>query len=307
MKTYTRREATKSMACFALGATFSPSLASLWDGKMTMRKIPSSGQLLPIVGLGTWQSFDAGNDGPKRAQLSEVLLKMKAKGGQLIDSSPMYGSSEKVVGDLTSKLGIQDSFFYATKVWTSGKQLGIDQMARSMGKMKRNKMDLIQIHNLVDWRTHIKTLRTMKENGKIKYWGITHYTDSSHKTLAGIIQGEKPDFAQFNYSINQRSAEKSLLGIARDQGTAVIINRPYDGGSLFRKTSGKPVPEWCGEMGIHSWGQYFLKYILAHEAVNCAIPGTSKPKHVVDNMMAGHGRFPSDKERKKMLDHLQSL
>lgn len=307
MKTYTRREATKAMGSITLATAFLPAWPSLKNEEMNTRKIPSSGQLLPVVGLGTWQSFDVGNNAKDRTRLSEVLTEMKAKGGQVIDSSPMYGSSERVVGDLTSTLDIQDDFFYATKVWTSGKQAGIDQMASSMKKMKREQMDLMQIHNLVDWQTHLKTLRAMKENGKIKYWGITHYTDASHKALAQIIKDEKPDFVQFNYSINRRNAEKGLLQTAQEQGTAVILNRPFDGGSLFRSTRGKALPGWCGEMGIKSWAQYFLKYILADGAVNCAIPGTSKPHHLVDNMMAGYGRFPEEKERKKMLDHLKSI
>ncbi len=306
-KTYTRRQVSKSMACIALGTAFIPFLESIKDQQMTTREIPSSGRQLPVVGLGTWQSFDVGNDVSARAQLSEVLKKMKVKGGQVIDSSPMYGSSEQVVGDLTSKLGIQDDFFYATKVWTSGKQAGIQQMASSMQKMKRKKIDLMQIHNLVDWQTHLKTLRAMKENEKIEYWGITHYINASHKSLMQIIKDEKPDFVQFNYSINERNAEKGLLDTAMDQGTAVILNRPFDGGNLFRLTRGKALPEWCEELDIRSWAQYFLKYLLAEKAVNCVIPGTSKPHHLVDNMMAGYGRFPSEKERIKMLDHLNTL
>lgn len=304
---YTRRQASKSLALFALGSAFTPYLETLMEQQMTSRKIPSTGQLLPVVGLGTWQSFDVGNDASARAQLSEVLTKMKDKGGQVIDSSPMYGSSEKVVGDLTSKLGIQDHFFYATKVWTSGKQAGIQQMARSMQKMKREKIDLMQIHNLVDWKTHLKTLRAMKENGKIKYWGITHYTDASHKKLIQVIKEEKPDFVQFNYSINERNAENGLLETAKDQGTAVILNRPFDGGNLFRLTRGKALPAWCEELDIKSWAQYFLKYLLAEKAVNCVIPGTSKPHHLVDNMMAGYGRFPEQIERIKMRDYLKTI
>ncbi len=306
-KTYTRRQASKSIAYIALGTALMPYLESINNQQMTTRKIPSSGRQLPVVGLGTWQTFDVGKDDTARARLTEVLNKMKAKGGQVIDSSPMYGSSEQVVGDLTSKLGIQDHFFYATKVWTSGKQAGIHQMESSMQKMKRKKIDLMQIHNLVDWQTHLKTLRAMKENGKIAYWGITHYTDAAHKTLKQIIKEEKPDFVQFNYSINERNAEKGLLETAMDQGTAVILNRPFDGGSLFRLTRGKALPEWCEELEIRSWAQYFLKYLLAEKAVNCVIPGTSKPHHLVDNMMAGYGRFPSEKERIKMLEHLNTL
>lgn len=262
---------------------------------------------MPLVGLGTWQSFDVGKDQEQRKQLTEVLLKMKEKGGRLIDSSPMYGSSEQVVGDLSAQANIQEAFFYATKVWTSGKEAGREQIARSMQRMKRRQMDLVQIHNLIDWKTHLATLKEMKAQGKIRYWGITHYTDSSHASLAKIIKGEKPDFAQFNYSITGRHADHFLFKTAKDNGTAVIINRPFEGGSLFRKTKGKTLPPWCEDLEIASWAQYFLKYILAEEAVNCVIPGTSKPHHVIDNMMAGYGRLPSSTERKKMLNYLTAL
>ncbi|MGB5819613.1 MAG: aldo/keto reductase [Saonia sp.] len=307
MKKYSRRDVTKMMACFSAGAVVSPTLLSFQEGSMIRRKIPSSGESLPVVGLGTWQSFDVGNDLSSRITLKKVLTHMKAYGGKCIDSSPMYGSSEEVVGDLTSELQIQDNFFYATKVWTSGKQSGIDQMHTSMERMNRKRMDLMQIHNLVDWKTHSKTLRDWKERGKISYWGITHYTNSSHDTLAKIIKSEKPDFVQFNYSINQRNAEKSLLRVAKENKTAVLINRPYDGGSLFSSTRGKELPDWCKDLKISSWGQFFLKYILSNDAVNCVIPGTSKPHHMIDNMKAGMGVLPTETIKKKMIRYLEDL
>lgn len=307
MKKYSRRTASKMIAGLSAGTIISPWLFSFDIGSIAKRPIPSSGALLPIVGLGTWQSFDVGQNTKARARLQEVLTQMKAMGGKMIDSSPMYGSSEQVVGDLTRKLNIQDHFFYATKVWTSGRQAGIDQMRSSMRKMKRTQMDLMQVHNLVDWRTHLRTLKAWKEKGTIRYWGITHYTNASHERLANIIKTEKPDFAQFNYSINQRNAEKRLLGTAKEHGTAVIINRPYDGGSLFGKVRGKELPSWCKELEIASWGQYFLKYILANDAVNCAIPGTSKPHHLIDNMKAGFGPLPNEAERRKMIGYLKTL
>ncbi|WP_411032109.1 aldo/keto reductase [Spongiimicrobium sp. 3-5] len=307
MKKYSRREASKLMLCASAGTIMSPSLMSYAEDGLKKRKIPSSGELLPIVGLGTWQSFDVGSDQTARARLKEVLTCMKDYGGTCIDSSPMYGSSERVVGDLTKALGMQDHFFYATKVWTSGRQSGIDQMQRSMHNMGRSQMDLMQIHNLIDWKEHIKTLKDWKERKKIRYWGITHYTNSSHETLAKLIQNEKPDFVQFNYSINQRNAEKRLLGTAHDHGVAVIINRPYAGGSLFRKTRGKSLPPWCKEQEINSWGQFFLKYILAHSAVNLVIPGTSKPHHMVDNLKAGIGRLPDKETKAKMVSLLADM
>lgn len=198
-------------------------------------------------------------------------------------------------------------FCYATKVWTSGRRSGIDQMNRSMDRMGRNVMDLIQVHNLVDWRTHLKTLHSWKGQGKVRYTGVTHYTVSSHSRLEQIVSSEDIDFVQFNYSIRVRNAEHSLLDAARDNGVAVIINRPYEGGSLFRLVRGKSLPEWASEYDIDSWGQFFLKYILSHPAVTCVIPGTSDPDHLVDNMGAGYGRLPDEAGRKKMVRFIEHL
>ena len=304
---FNRREALQLLGCATAGAFLMPSLMAFKTNAMMKRKIPVSGEELPIVGLGTWQTFDVGANEEQRLQLVEVLKEMKKLGGRMIDSSPMYGTSEKVVGDLCTQLNIQDSFFYATKVWTNGQQAGIDQMNTSFKKMQRQQMDLMQIHNLVDWETHIKTLRDWKSEGKIRYWGFTHYTDASHDELAKLIKQEQPDFVQFNYNINDRHAENRLLDTAKDHGVAVIINQPFDSGNLFRKIRGKQLPEWCKDIDIKSWGQYFLKYILGHEAVNCVIPGTSQVKHLIDNMGAGYGRLPDANERKKMMEHLQTI
>ncbi len=304
----TRRNALNLIGISGLACVANPSLVlSNFEKIMLSRKIPSSREMLPIVGLGTWIQFDVGSSKSDRDPLKQVLLKMIEKGGKLIDSSPMYGSAEKVVGDLTEELKIRDKFFYATKVWISGKERGINQMRSSMSKMKRRKMDLMQIHNLVDLQTHLNTLREWKEQGRIKYLGVTHYTDSSHERLRRIIETENIDFVQFNYSITSRNAEKSLLFTARDNGVAVIINRPYEGGSLFAKTKGKDLPPWAKESDINSWGQFFLKFILGHEAVNCVIPGTSKPHHLVDNMQAGFGEIPNQQTRNKMLRYFMQL
>lgn len=305
---YTKREVLKLLSLGGLNAIIIPSLMSFGkEETMIRREIPSSGEKLPVVGLGTWQTFDVGNSQEKKKILKQVLIEMNKHGGRFIDSSPMYRSSESVVGDLTKSLDSRNEFFYATKVWTSGKESGINQMRQSLTKMQREKMDLIQIHNLTDWRTHVKTLREWKEIGLIRYWGITHYVDSAHERLEDIIKSDSPDFVQFNYSITSRNAEKSLFETARRNKTTIIINQPFNSGSLFKSVSGKDLPTWCKDYGIESWGQYFLKFILSNELVNCVIPGTSKPHHVIDNMMAGYGKFPDKQARKKMLDYIKTI
>ncbi|MGG9964016.1 aldo/keto reductase [Ferruginibacter sp. SUN106] len=272
---------------------------------MIKRIIPSSGEALPVIGLGTWQTFDVtGNAYPG---LKEVLTKMHTAGGTLIDSSPMYGRSENAIGDICSAMPAADDFFYATKVWTTGLQQGIEQMESSMQKMQRTRMDLMQIHNLTDWKTHLPQLRRWKESGKIRYIGITHYTDASHEELEKIITAEKLDFVQFNYSITARNAEKRLLNVAAANGVATLINRPFGEGKLFGAVNGKPLPAWAKEIGIESWAAFFLKYIIAHPAVTCVIPATGNPAHVMDNLKAGEGILPDDGTRKKLIDWLANV
>jgi len=308
MKTLSRRELLKMSASLGLGAFFSPFLSILEHNRqMLKRAIPSSGEMIPAVGLGTWIQFDVGSSDSERDPLRKVLELMVKQGGKVIDSSPMYGNAEEVVGDLTVDIGHPDHFFYATKVWTRGRESGINQMNASMRKMRRETMDLIQVHNLVDWQTHLATLDEWKEEGKIRYKGVTHYTDASHDDLEEIIRGRDIDFVQFNYSIRERNAEKSLLDAAMDNDVAVLINQPYGGGSLFQAVSGKALPGWASEYDISSWGQFFLKYILSHPAVTCVIPGTSDPEHLVDNMGAGYGKMPDEKTRKEMLRYFNNL
>ncbi len=265
------------------------------------RKIPSTGEMLPIVGVGTWQTFDVGTSPAERSPLKEVLKTLLEKGGTVIDSSPMYGRSEGVVGELSTELGINEKLFVATKVWTSGRQSGIDQMNRSFSLLRRETIDLMQIHNLVDWRTHLATLRSWKTDGKIRYLGITHYTESSYDNIEQILKTEKLDFLQINYSIVSRKAQERILPLAQDEGVAVIINQPYEGGSLFRSIRDKELPEYAKEFDCNSWGQFFLKFILSHPAVTCVIPGTDNPSHMIDNMGAGFGKLPDQEMRKKMI------
>jgi diketogulonate reductase-like aldo/keto reductase len=273
---------------------------------MIERTIPSTGEKLPVIGLGTWQTFDVG-DRSLYPELEKVLSVMQQSGGTMIDSSPMYGRSEKVIGEITSTMQNGNDFFYATKVWTTGEAEGISQMENSMALMKRNCMDLMQIHNLVDWQTHLRTLRRWKEEGRIRYIGITHYKDEMHEELEKALRAEKFDFVQFNYSILARHAEKRLLAVSNDLGVATIINRPFGEGKWFARVKHQPLPVWANNFGIHSWAQYFLIYILSRSETTCVIPATRSPLHVVDNMMAGTAELPNEAARKKMVEYINQL
>jgi diketogulonate reductase-like aldo/keto reductase len=272
---------------------------------MIERKIPSSGETLPVIGLGTWQSFDVSSTANVEP-LSDVLATMSRAGGKLIDSSPMYGRSETIIGILTDKAP-SDQFFYATKVWTTGKEEGIRQMESSFSKFRRPVIDLMQIHNLVDWKTHLHTLLRWKEEGRIRYVGITHYMDSMHDELAKIIRSEKIDFVQFNYSIFHRHAEANLLKTAEAHGVATLINRPFSEGKLFEKMKEKQLPMWAKEFELHSWSQFFLKFIISHPAVTCVIPATSNPAHAEDNLKAGTGPLPDGKQRQRMVEFVEGV
>lgn len=315
MKTLSRKEFLQFSAAATaalllpipkLAAMDNPSIPFNMSNILT-RPIPKCPQeRIPIVGMGTWQTFDVGESVEARKNMKKVLAAFVEMGGTVLDSSPMYGSSEKVLGDLAAELGVLQNLFMATKVWTTGKNEGVDQMKSSIQKMQSKPMDLMQVHNLLDFKTHIKTLRQWKEEGKIRYLGITHYTDSYHDDLVRIIEKEPLDFVQFNYSILSRHAEKELLLAAQANGVATLINRPYEGGSLFRNVKGKDLPEWTKEYNINSWGQFFLKFILSHPAVTCVIPATSKEHHLRDNMGAAFGEMPDEKAREKMAEVLMS-
>ena len=309
MKNQLSRREALSHICALTSAVALNSSGVLANNQQTMlqREIPSTKESLPVVGLGSWIQFDVGKSETERQGLVQVLKSMNRLGGKLIDSSPMYGRAEEVIGDLTASSGYAGKFFYATKVWTTGRQAGIDQMNDSFRKMKRQKMDLMQVHNLQDWQTHIKTLKDWKEQGKIRYVGITHYTASAHDELERIVKSGVVDFVQFNYSIKVRNAEKSLLKAAKDHGVAVIINEPFDSGNLFKLVKGKNLPTWATDYDIKSWAQFFLKYILANAAVNCVIPGTSDDKHLIDNMGAGFGRLPDQAGLQKMIKFVEAF
>jgi len=271
------------------------------DAELLKRTIPSSNEKIPAVGLGTWQTFDATESESERAPLRQVLTTLVENGGSVIDSSPMYGNSERVVGDLSTALEINNKLFVATKVWTTGKEAGIRQMNDSFALLKRKKIDLMQIHNLVDWEVHYKTLRQWKDEGKIRYIGITHYTEGAYGSIEQILKSTPLDFLQINYSLLSRKAEERLFPLAQDRKVAVIINQPFEEGALFSRVKGKTLPAWAKEFDCNSWGQFFLKFILAQPAVTCVIPGTSKPHHMLDNLHAGVGKLPSENQRAQML------
>lgn len=278
------------------------------QAQLILRRIPSSGESLPAIGLGTSGPFEVGSDESARAPLREVLKEFFNAGASLIDTSPMYSTAEAVLGDLLTPAQ-QDKAFIATKVWTPGsggaaEQKGVEQMLRSMSLLKRKRVELMQVHNLVDLEAHLRTLRRWKAEGRIRYIGVTHYTTSSYPDLIAIIQREKPDFVQFNYSAGTREAEKKLLPLCADAGVAVIINRAFEDGRLFDLVRTKPLPPWAAEFGARSWAQVFLKFVLAHPAVTCVIPATGKVRNVIDNLAAGFGPLPDAKHRAEIVKAL---
>jgi diketogulonate reductase-like aldo/keto reductase len=259
------------------------------DDPMLTRIIPSSGEPLPVIGVGTYRGFDVGSNAKERAALDGVLRTLFSLGGSVLDSSPMYGRAEGVAGDLLAAQRSCKNAFVATKVWTEGRSAGIDQMNRSMKLLQCRQIDLMQIHNLVDWRTHLATLRAWKEEGRIRYLGITHYSSSAYGQMEKIMQAEALDFVQLNYSLDDREAEQRLLPLAAERGMAVLVNLPFGQGSLLRALRGRPVPPWMREVGCETWSQVLLKFTLAHKAVTCVIPGTGNAQHMAENCRAGDG------------------
>jgi aryl-alcohol dehydrogenase-like predicted oxidoreductase len=271
------------------------------------RRVPKTGEAIPAVGLGTWQVFDVASDAKEKAQAEETLKVFVELRGRVIDSSPMYGSSESVTGELAATLGVKAKLFVATKVWTSGRQAGIRQMEESMRKLRVERLDLMQVHNLMDAPTHLATLREWKTAGRVRYLGVTHYHAGAHADLEKIIRPGDIDFVQVNYSLAEPEAGRRLLAAAADGGTAVIVNRPFAEGAMFRRVRDKPLPAWAREIGCASWAQFFLKWILGHPAVTCAIPGTRNPKHVADNLGAASGPLPDEAMRRRMSVYFESL
>jgi aryl-alcohol dehydrogenase-like predicted oxidoreductase len=275
----------------------SPGNARMQMDALMTRKIPSSGEALPAIGLGTWRTFDVGAADAERAPLREVLRRFFAQGARVIDSSPMYGRAESVVGDLLRGTPDHARAFVATKVWTEGKEAGVAQMEESERRMG-GRIDLMQVHNLLDWKTHLPTLRAWKAAGRIRYIGVTHYSLSAFDELEAILRGERVDFVQLPYSAGVREAEKRLLPAARDTGTAVLVMRPLESGALVSSAKGRPLPAYARELGATSWPQLLLKFILAHPAVTAAIPATANPAHLDDDLAAARGPLPDEAQRK---------
>ena len=300
---FTRRDATRLIGAAAAGTMLPIGLATTQaatgSSSMLARTIPSSGEKLPVIGLGSWSTFDVMGNAELKP-LEEVLSLFVKHGGKVIDSSPMYGRAEEVIGDLAMNLRLRDSLFLATKVWTTGKQAGEQMMDRSLKRFHTRRLDLIQVHNLVDVDTQLASLRQWKADGRVRYIGITHSEARGFAEVERIMRTYKPDFVQINYSLLERGAAQRILPLAQELRMAAIINRPFGGGNVFRYISGKPLPDWTKEFDCHSWAQFLLKWIIANPAVTCVIPATNNPQHLEDNMGAGRGRLPDAKTRKRM-------
>jgi diketogulonate reductase-like aldo/keto reductase len=268
---------------------------------MNKRPVPATGEMLPVVGCGTYRTFDVGDDPKARAGLADVLRVLFDAGGSVIDSSPMYGSSEAVVGAVLPQVSGHERAFVATKVWTQGREAGIAQMEESMRLLQQSRIDLMQIHNLVDWRTQLATLHDWKARGRIRYIGVTHYTSSAFPEVEAVMRSETLDFIQINYAADDRSAEERILPLARERGIAVIVNQPFGGGGLIGRLKDTPVPSWATQIGCTSWAQLLLKFVLAHPAVTCVIPGTGRKQYMVDNVQAGFGTYPDEAMLKQIV------
>lgn len=300
--TMTRRRATQIIGGASAGLAFGAISLRAAESALIQRAIPSTGEKLPVIGMGTSRTFDVGPG--ERKALADVLQAFARGGARLVDSSPMYGRAEEVVGDLANQLNLRDSLFLATKVWTHGREAGLRSLERSLQLLRTSKIDLVQIHNLVDTETQLATLRAWKEQGKIRYLGVTHYDESAFPELEKVLRQEKLDFVQFNYSIGERAAEQTILPLAQEKGVATLINRPFARGDLLRRVKDRPLPDFARDFDCTSWAQFLLKWIVAHPAVTCVIPATSNPSHLADNLAGGRGRLPGAEMRARMIEAL---
>jgi diketogulonate reductase-like aldo/keto reductase len=297
-----RRRAAKLIGATAAGAFLPLGASRIYAAEQSqlMRAIPSTGEKLPVIGLGSAVTFDVRPGSAEAKPLADVFTLFAKHGGKVVDSSPMYGYAEEVIGDLAAKSHLRNSLFIATKVWTNGKEQGIAQMQRSLELFHTKTIDLMQVHNLADVETQMASLREWKSKGRIRYTGITYSEDRGFGEVERIMRLQKPDFVQINYSLVDRGAAQRILPLAQELRMAVIVNRPFGGGGIFKVISAKPLPPWTAEFDCHSWSQFLLKWILSHPAVTCVIPATNNPQHLEDNMAAGVGRLPDAKTRQRM-------
>lgn len=301
-RNWNRREVLAAAAAVGL----LPEYGSSTERSMITRPVPSSGEQIPVIGLGTYNVFDVESSVEAIATRANIVEMLAGKGGSVIDTSPMYNRAEKVVGDIVAAGDIRPALFLATKVWTNGRDAGIAQMQRSADLMHADVIDLMQVHNLRDTDIHMTTIRDWQEQGRIRYSGLTHYRADALDALEAAMKKYQPDFIQINYSLGEREADKRLLPLAADRGVAVLINRPYQSGALFRAVGGRSLPDWATPFAT-SWGQFFLKFIVSHPAVTCAIPATSKVHHMRDNLQAGFGALPDSATRERMIQLVLEL
>ena len=306
MDYFSRREAMRLLAGAGVGGLLpiraSRGQSAFESSAMLARAIPSSGEKLPVMGLGSWQTLDVELRPDNGKVLGDVLSRFAELGGKLIDSSPMYGRSEEVIGTLATERHLHDQLFLATKVWTRGKESGIRSMERSFERLQSKRIDLMQVHNLVDLSTHLATMREWKAQGRFRYLGVTHYNASALAEVEKVLKSEKLDFLQINYSIMEPQADQRILPLAQERAVAVIVNRPFGGGDLFARIRTKPLPDWAAEFECKSWAQFFLKWIIAYPAVTCVIPATNNLRHAEDDLQAGRGRLPDAEMRRRMVE-----
>lgn len=304
---FSRREMLALAAGVGTAAALPFRSAFAAAGPVLTRPIPRTGERLPVVGLGTAIVFDIGEDAARRAERRAVIQTLIDGGAKLIDTAPSYGTAESVLGDLLAAMGARERVFLATKVRATGRDESIAEMQQSLRRLRTDKVDLIQLHNVNDGATDLRPLKEWRERGRARYIGITHFVAGAYDRLAEVMRREKPDFVQLNYSLAEKSAEERLLPLAADTGTAVLVNLPFGRGKLFAAVRGRALPEWAKEFDAATWAQFFLKFLISHPAVTCVIPGTDKPEYMLDNLDAGRGRLPDAALRRKMVEFWGSL
>jgi aryl-alcohol dehydrogenase-like predicted oxidoreductase len=303
----TRREVIGLIAAGVVAGHLPQTGRSADNPRMVTRRVSGTEEALPVFGMGSSNTFDVGAGNAEREPLREVLRLFTQAGGSVIDTSPMYGRSEQVLGDLFAELGLRSKLWLATKVWIDGRESGVEQIADSMRKLRTDRLELLQIHNLRDWREHLPTLRAMKDAGKLRYAGVTHYRADAHADVERVLRAERFDWVQINYSLAEREAERTLFPYCQEHGIAVMVNRPFADGALFDRTRGKSLPPWAADVGCASWAQFFLRYAASHPAVTCVIPATAKPRHMQDNAAAGATPLPDAGQRARMAEYFATL